>query len=173
MQQQYVLGQKNLMLQKRQLYPNLTFGYSNMSMYGTGADNQFYGYSKRFGSTSIGINVPIFAHSQMVSIAAQRIKIEQLQQQIESENTIIALKIKELNAAKIAQQNKVDYFVKTGLKNATIIINTANNQFVNGEINYLDMTLLLNNAIKINSDYLDAIDALNQITISILSITNN
>ena len=42
----------------------------------------------------------------------------------------------------------VNYYEDTALKNADIIIKTANLQFQNGEINYLEWVLLTNNAIK-------------------------
>ena len=48
-----------------------------------------------------------------------------------------------------------------------LILETANKQFINGEINYLDWVMLTNQAINIQSNYLDAIKNLNESIIQI------
>jgi cobalt-zinc-cadmium resistance protein CzcA len=45
----------------------------------------------------------------------------------------------------------------TGLKNAQLIFETANKQFSNGDINYLDWVMLTNQAINLQSNYMDAV----------------
>jgi cobalt-zinc-cadmium resistance protein CzcA len=57
-------------------------------------------------------------------------------------------------------------------KNARTIINTANSQFKNGQINYLEWVLLTNNAISISNDYLDEVKKLNECIIKINSLNN-
>jgi len=51
----------------------------------------------------------------------------------------------------------VRYFETTALKNSSQITYTANKQFLNGEINYLEWVMLINQAISIQSDYIDAL----------------
>lgn len=50
---------------------------------------------------------------------------------------------------------------------------TANLQFQNGDINYLDWALLNNQAISIENDYLEAIHNLNAVVIQINYLNNN
>ena len=61
----------------------------------------------------------------------------------------------------------VNWFESEGLKNAATTIATAHQQFAGGEINYLDWVILVNQAIDLRSQYLDAVknmnDAINQI----------
>jgi cobalt-zinc-cadmium resistance protein CzcA len=59
------------------------------------------------------------------------------------------------------------YFENTALKNASIIFETANKQFINGELNYLEWVMLTNQAISIQSNYLDAVKNLNESIIQI------
>ena len=66
----------------------------------------------------------------------------------------------------------VSYFEDTALKNAEIILSTANKQFSNGEINYLEWVLLINQSVSIQSDYVDAVRNLNQSIIQLNSLTN-
>jgi heavy metal efflux system protein len=58
------------------------------------------------------------------------------------------------------------------LLNAAIITKTANLQFANGDINYLEWTMLINNAISIQSNYADAVNELNQTIIQLNYLTS-
>ena len=84
------------------------------------------------------------------------------------------LQIEYQQALKNYQSNKltVAYFETTALKNANSIIKTANQQFSNGDINYLEWTMLVNNAANIQSDYCDALKQLNYVTIQLNYLTN-
>ncbi|UPT67384.1 MAG: hypothetical protein M0D57_01460 [Sphingobacteriales bacterium JAD_PAG50586_3] len=55
---------------------------------------------------------------------------------------------------------------------ADTIINTANAQLQNGDINYLEWVMLINQAIGTQSDYLDAVKALNLSVIELNTLTN-
>ena len=66
----------------------------------------------------------------------------------------------------------MNYFEKTALKNASVIFETSNKQFVNGEINYLEWVMLTNQAISIQSEYVDAIKNLNETIIQINYLNN-
>ncbi len=66
----------------------------------------------------------------------------------------------------------VNYFEETALKNATTITKTANQQFTNGNINYLEWAMLINNAVSIQSNYTDAIKELNQSIIQLNYLTS-
>ncbi|MDZ7647871.1 MAG: TolC family protein [Cytophagales bacterium] len=51
---------------------------------------------------------------------------------------------------------------QTGLTNATLISDTANKQFANGGINYLEWVMLTNQAISLRNEYLIAVNNLNE-----------
>ena len=61
----------------------------------------------------------------------------------------------------------METFEKSELKTATTILETANKQFVNGEINYLEFVMLSNQAIQIQSNYLEALKAYNDVAIDL------
>jgi cobalt-zinc-cadmium resistance protein CzcA len=56
---------------------------------------------------------------------------------------------------------------KIALPNAKIIFETAQKQFVNGEIDYLEWAILINQSISIQSDYQDALMKYNELAIQI------
>ena len=55
----------------------------------------------------------------------------------------------------------VNQFEQKSLKNADLIFEVANNQFQNGSINYLEWSMVINQAVLLKTSYLDAVEALN------------
>ena len=66
----------------------------------------------------------------------------------------------------------VNYYEKTWLAQAKLIIETANLQFVNGVINYLEWAMLVNQSTMIQNNYLDALTSLNESIIEINYLTS-
>lgn len=168
LQQQKEVSLVRTQLEKSKLLPNLSVGYYTMSMRGTGADNVFYNASAKFNSIQFGLGVPLFFGSQKAKISSSKTL------QLISENNY-QMGLQTLNAEYQTafrqyqtQLQTVKYFEDTALQNANIIAKTANQQFENGNINYLEWTMLINNAVSIQSNYTDAVKELNQ---SIIQLT--
>ena len=70
------------------------------------------------------------------------------------------------------QLQAVKYYEDTALQNANTITKTANEQFANGDINYLEWTMLINNAVSIQSNYTDTVKELNQTIIQLNYLTS-
>ena len=63
---------------------------------------------------------------------------------------------------------------ETGLlANTDTIFKVANQQYLNGEINYLEWVMVINQAIEVRSDYVDAIQRLNELSVHLETITAN
>jgi cobalt-zinc-cadmium resistance protein CzcA len=74
----------------------------------------------------------------------------------------------------VSYQNSLEtlnYFEKEGLQSAQIISETANKQFINGEINYLDFVMLFNQSISIQNNYIEALKGLNDAAIQLQYLT--
>jgi heavy metal efflux system protein len=173
LQQQQQISLVSKQLERSKLLPELNVGYANQSIQGNGADNVLYAPSQRFNSIQVGIGLPLFFFSQKGKTNAAKI------QQLISENDYqLGLQLfkteyqSEFNQYK-TQQATVNYFETNALKNAEIITKTANEQFKNGDINYLEWTMLINNALSIQSNYLDAVKELNQTIIQLQFLTSN
>ncbi len=158
-------------LETSKLLPDLTLGYYNMSMRGSGADNKMYDYSSRFQSIQVGLGIPLFFNAQKNKINAAQIQIQVSENHYLSERTHI---IKEHELALLEYQSNlktVNYFETIGLKNADLIFKAANQQFLNGEIDYLKWAFLVNQSIDIQSNYYDALNNLNESIIQINYLT--
>lgn len=160
--QQKQISLSNTKLEKSKLLPNMSFGYTNQSIQGIGADNVLYSKSSRFNSVYVGVGVPLFFGSQKAKINSSKTLelISENNYQIGFQN-LKAEYQRELKQYQIHLQT-VKYFEENALKNADTITKIANQQFANGDINYLEWTMLINNAVIIQSDYADAVKNLNQ-----------
>lgn len=167
------ISKNRLNIERQKLLPDILFGYNNMSMLGIGADDIYYNdRTHRFKSMQIGVDIPLFFNAQKASIAAEKINYSVAENIFKSElqsfKTIYRQTISNIN-----YYNKtIQYFEEDALKNADKIITTANLQFKNGEINYIEWVLLINNAISIQSLYLDNIKKYNESVIELELLMN-
>ncbi len=161
--------------EKSLLLPDLTLGYSNQSLQGLQNINGrevFYSSGYRFSYVSAGISIPIFFRSQAGRAEAARLSWQSKLNQ--ANDVAIRLRADVDNAKKEVEKFRrmVDYYDQTGFKNAEAIINVASQQFQEGEINYLEWVMLVNQAITIRNDYINNLREYNQAVISLNYINN-
>ena len=173
LRQQQQIGFAMYKLEKSKLLPDLFASYNNMTMRGYGADEKFYSTSTRFQSVQAGIGIPLFFGSRKSSISATKINWR-----LSQNNYLLGLQTMQSEYEQVVRQYTknllaVNYYESTANKNAETILNTANLQFQNGEIDYLEWALLTNNAINIQSRYIEAVKNLNQSIIQLNSYINN
>lgn len=161
LEQEKNIQNARLQAEKAKIAPYFSIGYNNMSMYGNGADNHFYERSKRFQSGTVGVGIPIFNTAQKAMIENQKIN------QLIAENNyqMGVYNLKNEYAKFYGEYQKliieVEYYQSKGLQNSELIIATANRQFYEGEINYLEWTMLINQALDIQNKNIDALKRLN------------
>ncbi|MDG2432057.1 TolC family protein, partial [Flavobacterium sp.] len=71
------------------------------------------------------------------------------------------------------QKNKmtIDYYENKALKSVDIVTQAANDKFNNGDINYLEWVMLINQNTEIRSNYIEAVKRLNNSIIVLNSLT--
>ena len=161
LKQQQSLAAATTKLEKARLFPELNLGYNLNGMKGMGADDKIYNGQPRFQTLQIGLGIPIFAGSQKAKINAARLN-ETLAANEYNSN------LKNFEVARATaigqyqkQEDAVRYFENTALKHADLIKATANKQFQNGEINYLEWLLLIHQAVATQSDYIETLKSRN------------
>lgn len=171
-QQQKQIASAVTGVEKSKLLPDLILGYNIMSIRGTGANNKEYNSIPRFQSVQIGLGIPIFNSGQKAKINAARVNemVVAGEYDMNLQNFETAYKRALLQYQK--NNEAVAYFEKTALKNADIITTSVNNKFINGDINYLEWVMLMNQAISIQSDYIEAVKNLNESAVEINSFIN-
>jgi cobalt-zinc-cadmium resistance protein CzcA len=142
-----------------------------MSNQGTGADDVFYSSSTRFSSIQFGLGLPLFFGSQKAKINSSKLQelMSENKYQIELQN----FKSEYQSNFKQYQENfnAVKYYEEIALKNANVLADAANLQLKNGDINYLEWAMLINNSTTIQSRYLDAVKDLNNSIIQLNYLT--
>lgn len=144
-------------VEKSKLLPEINLGYNNMSI----QNGLNYDLGSRFHSFQLGLGIPIFYGAQKA-----RIKSAQTLQDITKNETAYAgkqLKAELEDALSQFKKNQeiVNDFEGSGLKNAKGITQTLNRQLQKGEINYLEWTVLNEQALSLRLDYLNAVNDLN------------
>jgi len=159
-------------VERSKLLPDLSFGYNIMSIKGTGANNKTYNSVPQFQSVQIGLGIPIFTSGQKAKINAAKVN----EAVVANEYEINLKNFQNAYSTALVKYQKysaaVAYFETTALKNADLITNTANKQFLGGDINYLEWVLLVNQAVSIQSDYIESIKNRNESIIEINSFIN-
>lgn len=167
MEQQQKIALTARKVERAKFLPDLSMGYYNMSMRGSGADNKTYTSSTRFQSVQLGVGIPLFFGAQKAKLSASRVNQQIADNAYQLEKKQVENQYQSLLAKHRSNLATIDYFEKTALKNAELIFQTADKQYLNGEIGYLDWVLLTNQAIAIQSGYLDAVRSLNETIIQI------
>ena len=158
--------------EQSKLLPDLSFGYNLMGMRGMGPDDKLYNSTPQFHSIQIGLGIPVFTGGQKAKINAAKINenIAANEYEWKLKNFENAYHSAFMEYQKFEEM--VRYFESTALKNAATITETAEKQFLNGDINYLEWVLLINQAIGIQSDYIEAVKNLNN-ALAELNFYNN
>ena len=162
LQHQKIVGLMNTKLEKSRLMPELNFAYNNMSMQGSGADDKLYNSSTRFQSAQIGIGIPLFYRSQKARIIASRVNQRLYENSYQAGEQLLKTEYAKAVRQYSNALRTLKYYETASLKNATLISSVANQQFANGDINYLEWVMLTNQAISIRNDYLNAVSNYNE-----------
>lgn len=169
-QQELVAGARTA-VERSKLSPDLTLGYSLRGIRGVGADDKVYDATPRFHSAQIGLGIPIFTAGQKA-----RIRAAKAYETIAAREYEANLKYIEYSFQSALRQYRkhavaINYFETTSLNNAENITRTATLQFTNGEINYLEWVMLINQAISIQGNYIETLKDLNATAVEINSFT--
>ena len=156
-------------LEKSKLYPSFLLGLVSGTMYGFGSDNNFYSYVSRFTAGQIGLSLPLFS-KQGSNIKYSKINALIVQNNAISERSRITNQLESLLNQYHTQQQIVEEFEIKALPNATLIFEIAQKQFVNGEIDYLQWAMLINQSILIQSEYQDTLMRYNELAIELINL---
>lgn len=171
-EQQKQLNTVNIALEKSKLLPEISVGAASTTMKGVGSDDIYYNRWKRFQSFDIGVEIPIFRKSQKAKIAANEFYGNVLNQEMATEKQQLENHYQSLIFQYNASNEQIKSYEATVLPNANLIVDTATKQFNNGEINYLDWVILINQSIELEKNYIELVKVRNEYIVQ-LSYFNN
>ena len=165
--QQKLIASANSKLEKSRFLPELNLGYFNSSIKGIGANDVYYPSSKRFGATYIGIGIPVFTSSQKAKVNASALSEKIAENNYQTQLSALETHYQSVRSQYETYLGALSYYEQTSIPEANIIRQTADKQFINGEINYLEWVMLNNQAIVIKNNHLDIIKVLNESIINL------
>lgn len=174
--QQQDIALHEVQLNKTRKLPLLNVGYTNQSFSGTAninGVNKSYTAANRFSSIVAGVGIPIFTGSIKGRIASSELRYQAVQAEYADTLALQKSNVQQLVLRHQKNAETLNYFEKSALKNAGVIYENANLQFNNGAINFLEWTMLVNQAISLQSGYIDALNEWNKTVIEINSYSPN
>ncbi len=161
--------------EKSRMLPDFTLGYSNQSLIGSqqvGNQDLYFNGNKRFNYVSAGIGIPLFFKAQSARISAAKIDWERNRKQTD----LIELQLKTELANAVSQvrkyQQSLQYYEGQGLKNADFIVSVSDEQFQGGDIDFLQWVIVIDQAVNIKNEYINALNSYNMAVIQLLKLNN-
>ncbi|MDP2176475.1 MAG: CusA/CzcA family heavy metal efflux RND transporter [Bacteroidota bacterium] len=160
-------------LSKQMYLPNLMLSYKDMSMLGVGANNVNYeNRSSRFRSIQIGVGVPLFFGSNKAEVESKKLQLKINQSDYQNQLQQLQTIQLQISEKYVNQFNMINYFETQALQNAKILQQSADAQFYNGAINYIEWMTLTHQSISIQYQYIEALQELNELSIQLYTIHN-
>lgn len=157
------------------LLPSLNAGYNSATIQGWQTNQKgverYYGIDKRFQWMTVGVGIPIFGKWQVARIRAWNNLENQRRQELEAAKQMLNTSLTRARNNYLQLKASVQSFRSTMLPNAATIISVANGRLHAGEIGYLDWAVLMNQAIQVRSDYLSAVQQMNEAAFEIEKLT--
>jgi cobalt-zinc-cadmium resistance protein CzcA len=127
----------------------------------------------RFSSFQIGVGIPVFNKGIRASIQSAQTMEEFRQSVYESKKGEILAQIKQKYILYSETLTQIGQYEQKALPNAALIRSVSEKQFSNGQINYLEYVMLTNQAINIESEYLELKRNINMYIIDLHYLTAN
>jgi cobalt-zinc-cadmium resistance protein CzcA len=166
--QQIALSQAATELEKARLGPDFSVGYLNQSLISPEANAEpNYTLGDRFHVALLGVSVPIFRKTQKNRVEASKIGQQIAQTNLEAQALQLEGQYRQAFGEYEKQRNALEYYEKTALPTADLLLSNAQKSFRAGDVGYLEYVQALTRASDIRLGYLDALDGYNMAIIGI------
>lgn len=162
-------------VEKAGLLPDLSIGLNSQSIIGyqtVGGEERYFNSLNRFTYVSAGVAVPLFSRAQRARVAAWDFQVQQQQ------NDLDWLQKQVFSARDVARQEilryreSLDYYQTALLPNAKSIIEVSDAQFAAGEIDYLQWTMLVQQSLQVQQQFLTEKNNFNQAVLRFQQYSN-
>jgi cobalt-zinc-cadmium resistance protein CzcA len=164
-------------LAKAKMKPDWLLGYNNQSLNGwqmlKDRSEVLYNMGNRFSSVSLGMSLPVFNKSQKQKVNAAKANEEVAAASTMATTIHLQSKLEKAWQEYEKYNKAVAYYQQNAIKQSDVIINTANLSYRNGQINYIEWGTLINQAINIKTQYLEALRQLNMAESELHYLLNN
>jgi cobalt-zinc-cadmium resistance protein CzcA len=150
-------------IEKQRLLPDFNVSY----FYATNPQKNHRGYN----GVEVGVSFPLFTGAQKAKMRAGKIALNANKIQMESSRILLESKYNQLKSELAKQQVAINFYNTTGKKLSDEIIRSATKSYKAGAIDFYQFAQSLENSIKLQLDYYQAISAYNQTALEINYLT--
>ena len=149
--------------------PDITLGYFNQTLIGTpvNASGELATKSDRFQGFEVGLAIPLWFGPQAAKVKAASIQQKKVQAEYEHLQNRTQAQWQQAVQQYAKNRNTVNYYKTSAVKNAGLMLKQADIAFRNGEIAYTEYWLAVRNALQLQENYLNALNALNQSVVTL------
>ena len=165
--QQVEIASAEIKTNKARILPDLSIGYFNQSLIGTPTQSGSIGtIGDRFSGVEFGVTIPLFFGSYRSNIKTAKIEMENAQ--INSDSYFISInnqyqiQLQQL----LREMQNLSYYEETGLPQADLMINNAQQSYESGDIDFISFIQILERGIQVKKDYIIAIKNYNEAAIN-------
>lgn len=165
MKQQIEISNKQKKVETAKVLPEFTLGYFNQSLIGyqnTNGTDTYYGASKRFSGFQVGVSIPLWIVPQTAKVKAAGLNQKVMESNFEQHQTNIQNQYSQYLQEYMQDKNTLEYYEKSAIPNAELIIKQADKGFKNGEIGYVEYLQSIRTALTIKSNHLSSLNQYNQ-----------
>ncbi len=140
--------------------PGLSVGYFNQSLIGpqvVDGVTRDYTAGDRFHGVEVSVSVPLWRQPQKARVQAARLREQVTLTGYARAQVELAGRLDELLARRADQAQRLRFYEQTGLPQAEVIARVATNAFKAGENGYAEYLIHLGRALRLRTDYLDAL----------------
>jgi cobalt-zinc-cadmium resistance protein CzcA len=127
-----------------------------------GISETYFSRSRRFSMVNVSLGLPLFNKVTKARVRAGQKREESAALQAEAARASLQFGLNQSAEELRKRQQQLSLFETSGKENASRIIRNAELAYRQGEIGYLEWTVLINQATQWELGYLDAIHGYNQ-----------
>lgn len=158
------LSESKVSIEKQKLLPDINLNYFQ------GTNNGMD--SKVYQGFQAGIGIPLFFGAQKSKINAAKLETEAVQSEALNYKQELITRYRQLETELTKYEEAINYYVQNGKTLSSELIHTATKAFQNGEIDFVQYILSLDNAKSIEMTYLENLYNYNQTVLEINYLMN-
>lgn len=158
LEQEINSNKAQISLEKSKKLPELIGGvYYQTFKTNTAFQDSYNGVYGQFG-----VAIPLFNSNLKNRQKALEINSQIAENNLQNEKLKLQSDYKQLIQESKKYQETIDYFESQALKNVDLVTKAANDKFINGDINYLEWVMLINQNTEIQSNYIEIVRKFNE-----------
>ncbi|MEQ1732749.1 MAG: CusA/CzcA family heavy metal efflux RND transporter [Bacteroidia bacterium] len=146
------------------LLPDITLGYFNQSLIGSGIDKSntvLATNGNRFQGVQVGLTVPLLSFTQHSKVKASALAIQSAHTNYDKNENILRNQLSAATQEYLINKENANYYEKSAKTHANKVLQQSNALYKKGEIPYTEYLYNMNNAFTIHENQLQTIYNIN------------